>query len=138
MRNTLFHLKRCLDQSTFQTCPCTFPSDLSLDLNIPTITREIKKCAGKHKERLHEHVNNEVLHLLNNADMRKELASIVSKKQNIRHYLPNHLNVGFVGILRKSNFRPLDSLGNKQIRLIRSPKNRLVEHDQFQYNYSIY
>jgi hypothetical protein len=46
------------------------------DLKIPTIRQEIQRFAERHKRRLHNHVNTEVLQLLDNTNLNRRLKRI--------------------------------------------------------------
>lgn len=48
-------------------------NDLHRDLAIPTVKEEIKKYAGRHEARLHQHVNAEALQLLDNQHLVRRL-----------------------------------------------------------------
>jgi predicted component of type VI protein secretion system len=50
--------------------------DLHRDLKIPTIRQEIQRFAERHERRLHNHVNSEVLQLLNNTNLNRKLKMI--------------------------------------------------------------
>lgn len=47
--------------------------DIHRDLGIPMVTEEIKRFAGKHEARLHQHVNAEALQLLDNQNLVRRL-----------------------------------------------------------------
>lgn len=48
-------------------------ANLHRDLNIPTVEEEIKRYAQKHEDRLHNHVNIEMLQLLDQHDTKRRL-----------------------------------------------------------------
>jgi hypothetical protein len=48
-------------------------SDLHRDLGIPMVKAEIKRLAGKHEDRLHQHINIEALQLLDNQQLVRRL-----------------------------------------------------------------
>jgi hypothetical protein len=49
---------------------------LHRDLKIPTIRQEIQRFAERHGRRLHNHVNTEVLQLLDNTNLNRRLKRI--------------------------------------------------------------
>jgi predicted component of type VI protein secretion system len=49
---------------------------LHRDLKIPTIRQEIQRFAERHERRLYNHVNTEVLQLLNNNNLNRRLKII--------------------------------------------------------------
>lgn len=50
--------------------------DIHRDLDIPMVAEEIKRFAGKHEARLHQHVNAEALQLLDNQNLVRRLKRI--------------------------------------------------------------
>jgi hypothetical protein len=55
---------------------CYRNDHLRRDLKIPTIRQEIQRFAERHKRRLHNHVNTEVLQLLDNTNLNRRLTRI--------------------------------------------------------------
>jgi hypothetical protein len=57
--------------------PCYYRNDhLHRDLKIPTIRQETQRFAERHVRRLHNHVNTEVLQLLDNTNLNRRLKRI--------------------------------------------------------------
>jgi hypothetical protein len=55
---------------------CYRNDHLHRDLKIPTIRQEIQRFVGRHERRLHNHVNTEVLQLLDNTNFNRRLKRI--------------------------------------------------------------
>lgn len=47
------------------------PDDLHRDLEIPTVIEEIKRCVGRHRNRLRGHDRDEALQLLDDVKIRR-------------------------------------------------------------------